>query len=103
MTKSKWAAIAIIGAGGAQVGAMGGWNLAPLTLELGRDNLGAIGATVGVLLALAGCCCASEYAEARAENQRQLTVLRRLASVPSNLQYRNSRSSHVNSDWKIRS
>jgi hypothetical protein len=103
MTKSKWAAIAIIGAGGAMVGVMFGWNLAPLTVELGHDHLVAIGAAAGVLLALGGCGLASEHAQARARNQKQLEMLRRLASLHAGGRGRNSKVSNANSDLKIAS
>jgi len=60
------------------VGVIAGWDLAPLTLELGQSQLGAICAVIGALFTLTGCCYASECSDARAKSQRQLARLTKL-------------------------
>jgi hypothetical protein len=75
---SKMSATAVIVAGGTLVGVIAGWDLAPMTLELGATQLATTCAVIGALFTLTGCCYASECAEARSENQRQLARLTRL-------------------------
>jgi len=76
----KWAATALIGAGGAIVGVMVGWDLGPATMNLSRTELATLGGTIGLFLAVIGCYLASEYAQASAQNRRHLAILGRLAS-----------------------
>ena len=96
LATTKLAAIVIIAVGGALVGAMGGWNFGPLTLELTRVDLVLFGTVGGVTLALTGCCFASEYEEARARNRIYLTTLRRLARIGNGVRLKDSRRLFVN-------
>ncbi len=81
MTVNKLAATAIIGVGGALTGAIPGLDLGPLTLELSREYLALLGAAGGGLFALTGCCIATEHAQARAKNKKQLARLSRIAAL----------------------
>jgi hypothetical protein len=64
--------------GGSLVGIIAGWELAPLTLQFQATELAIVCGVGGALFALSVVCFASEYAEARAENQRQIARLTRL-------------------------
>jgi hypothetical protein len=75
---SKLSATILICAGAALVGLIAGWDVAPLTLELGRTELAAACAVVCLILGVTGCRMASERAEARARKQRQLDSFTRL-------------------------
>jgi hypothetical protein len=75
---SKLSATAVIVSGGALVGVIAGWDLAPMTLQLGAAQLATLCAVIGALFTLTGCCYASEAAEARAETHRQLARIARL-------------------------
>jgi hypothetical protein len=100
---TKLAATVVIGAGGALVGIIGGWNLGQLTLELSRDQLTLVGGAGGILLALTACRFASEYAQARAQNERHLASLRRLATFAAADHRRDSKHSIANPDVRIAS
>jgi hypothetical protein len=78
VTISKFSATVVIGVGACLVGLIAGWDLAPLTLELGRTQLAAVCAVIGVVFGVTGCCIASERADAHARKQQQLTSLTRL-------------------------
>ena len=72
------AAMGLIGLGGAFIGMICGWDLGPLSLELGRGNLAWLGAAGGGLATFAATRHASERSEARARSQEQLEILRKL-------------------------
>jgi len=80
MSRAKCAAAVAIGLGSSLVGVVAGWNLAPLTFELGHTQLAAVCAVVGLIfgsfLGLAGCCIALERKEANARKQQQLESIR---------------------------
>jgi len=78
VTTTKLSATVVIGVGAALVGVIAGWDLAPLTFELGRTQLAAVCSIFGVIFGVAGCCIASERAEARARKQQQLESVARL-------------------------
>jgi hypothetical protein len=61
--------------GGSLVGIIAGWELAPLALELRATHVAAVCGVAGALFALSGACFASECAEARTANQRQIARL----------------------------
>jgi hypothetical protein len=75
---AKLSATTMIILGGSLVGIIAGWELAPLTLELRATHLATVCGVGGALFALSGVCFASECAEARAANQRQIARLTRL-------------------------
>jgi len=77
-TFTKLPAIVLITVGGSLVGAIASADLGPLTLEVGQTQLTVLCAVAGALFALTGSCLASEYAEARDKNQRQLDRLTKL-------------------------
>ena len=81
ITTAKLTAKAVLIAGGALVGLLGGWNLGPLTLDVSREQLGWLGAGGGLLLAALGCHFASEWAEARDQRRTQAVVLQRLLRI----------------------
>lgn len=78
---SKLSACVAIGAGGALVGGMAGWETAPLTLELGQSGLAAIGTVGGTLVAIIGCCWASEQVQAKAKSRQQFAAINRLITL----------------------
>lgn len=79
---TKLAATIAIAAGGTLAGILCGNGLGgPVTIELTQNDLTMIGAVCGLLLALGGCCYASEFADACAKNQRQLTRLHQLVEL----------------------
>jgi hypothetical protein len=75
---TKTSAKVAIGAGGSLVGLIAGWDMGPLTLELGSAYLAMVGAVGGGLFVLTCSCWATERAEALADRQRQIA---RLAKV----------------------
>jgi hypothetical protein len=75
---TKLSATTLIVLGGSLAGIIAGWELAPLTLELRATHLATVCGVGGALFALSGVCFASECAEARAANQRQIARLTKL-------------------------
>jgi thioredoxin 1 len=72
------AAMGLIGLGGAFIGMICGWDLGPLSLELGRGNLAWMGAASGGLATIAATRHASERSEARARSQKQMEIIRKV-------------------------
>lgn len=75
---AKLSASTMIVLGGSLVGMIAGWELAPMTLDLRATHFATVCGVAGALLALSGAYFASECAEARAANQRQIARLTRL-------------------------
>jgi hypothetical protein len=78
---TKLPAIVAITVGGSLVGIIASADLGPLTLEFGQTQLTIVCAVTGALFALTGGCLASEYADTRVKNQRQLERLTKLKSL----------------------
>jgi hypothetical protein len=76
---NKLSACIAIGAGGALIGALAGWETGPLTLE--RTGLATLGAVGGTFVALAGCYGASEYTQAKAKSRQQLAAINRFIAL----------------------
>ena len=66
----------LIAGGAALVGAMSGWELGPYRLELSRDELAMVGASICAGLAIAGCSLAMERSEARARSRNAMRRLK---------------------------
>jgi hypothetical protein len=64
-----------IGVGGSLVGLIAGWDVGPLSVELGRTYLALLGAVGGGLFVMTCTCWATERAQANAERQRQIDRL----------------------------
>jgi len=71
----------VITVGGALSGVMSGSSLGPIRLELERMQMEWVGAACGALLAVIGCCLATEYNKARDRNRAYIRQMRRLASL----------------------
>ena len=77
---AKLIANLLIIAGAALVGALGGWNLGPLRLELPSDQLGVLGAVSCAVLAVLGCRFAVDSVESTARHRVTTTTCDRLLS-----------------------
>ena len=71
----------VITVGGGLSGVMSGSSLGPIRLEVERMHLEWVGAGCGALLALVGCCLATEYSKARDRNRAYIRQMKRLASL----------------------
>jgi hypothetical protein len=99
MTISKFSATAVISIGASLVGVIAGWDLALLTPALGQSQLSFVSAVACLIFAVIGCCIARERAEAQAQKERQLALLKRLGVliVRSIREDRRLRQDHVTS------
>jgi hypothetical protein len=83
MRLAKLLAMLVITAGGVLSGLISGAGLGTvrLDLELGHSQLEWLGAFCGLVVALVGCCLATEYQKACERNRMYINVVKRLADM----------------------
>lgn len=77
MGYTNLAGVILIVGGAAFTGALLGWEVGPLRLEVSQDQSSNLGASVGGLCALLGCAFAMERSVANARSQAAFLRLRR--------------------------
>jgi hypothetical protein len=83
MRLAKLLAMLVITVGGVLSGLISGSGLGTvrLDLELGHSQLEWLGAFCGLVLAIVGCCLATEYQKACERNRMYINVVKRLADM----------------------